>query len=151
MIKDEDLKLFFKNIEIVLRKYSPSELNKAILEVLNKKQDKAIEISFILQTTATQYNTSVNILKQKNCRGENITNAKQMAYCLLKHRLDMSLRQISKNVFDNNHVSVDKGIKRLQNCDKNIKSDREFLEIYDKLSTIVNNFIIEQNQLNHNK
>ena len=147
MEEDKDLLLFFKNIQIVFKKYSLKELNKALLETLNRKGNKVNETDFVFQTVAYHYNIAINKIKAKYTRGK-FSDAKQMCYCLLHFNLGIPKSQIAKNIFDTWANTVEVGINRFKRCNPDIKCEKEFLETYEQLSKIVDKFILENNQKN---
>ena len=145
-----DLENLLSNIQKGLKEFSIKELNEAIILFLNKKSDKSIEINYILEIVASEYNISVKKLKAKHSRGLD-QEAKQIAYCLLHLDLDLSTRYISRRIFMNNHNSLAIGIRKLKQADKNHKIDLMFIKKYELLkSKFINNFS-NLNKLNCNE
>jgi chromosomal replication initiation ATPase DnaA len=141
MNKDRDLEDLLKNIQEGLKKFTIKELNDAIVEFFNKKDDKTKEIYYILEIVSEEFKTNVRHLKKKNVRGD-LSDAKQISYCLLHFKLGLSTRYISEKVFSSNwHSVVHKAILRFKNANLSLKPDREFVEIYNKLSEkFIDNF-----------
>ena len=151
MSKDRDIEDLLKNIQEGLKKYTIKELNAAIVEFFNRKDDKTQEIFYVLEIVSAEYNTNIRTLKKKNVRGE-ISDAKQLAYCLLHFNLGLSTRHISEKVFQSNwHSPVHKGILRLKDANPALKPDRDFIEKYNILSQkLIDNFAL-QNKLANNE
>ena len=141
MSKEKDIEELLKNIQEGLKKYTIKELNSAIVEFFNRKDDKTQEIYYVLEIVAQDYNTNIRTLKKKNVRGE-ISDAKQLAYCLLHFNLGLSTRYISEKVFQSNwHSVVHKAILRYKTANINLKPDRDFINKYNQLSQkFINNF-----------
>lgn len=133
----EDL---LKNIQEGLKKYSISELNEALIAILNKKHDKSEEIDYVFSIVTNEFNISIRTLKQKNHRGI-INDAKQIAYCLLHLTLGLSIRHIADKIFFNWHTSVSIAIKRFKTTNTEIKQDKEFIDKYTKLQLKLIEFV----------
>jgi chromosomal replication initiation ATPase DnaA len=151
MSKERDIEDLLKNIQEGLKKYTIKELNAAIVEFFNRKDDKTQEIYFVLEIVSIEYNTNIRTLKKKNVRGE-ISDAKQLAYCLLHFNLGLSTRYISEKVFQSNwHSPVHKAILRLKDANPSLKPDRDFIERYNILSQkLIDNFAL-QNKIGNNE
>jgi chromosomal replication initiation ATPase DnaA len=132
LTENREIENLLKNIHQGLKKYSIKELNQAILNFLNKKNDKSTEIDFVLNSVCHHFSISLNTLKKRNVRG-NIIDAKQITYCLLHFNLGLSVRDISKNIFSNSPTAVSLGIKRLKQADATHISDKQFIEKYSVL------------------
>lgn len=145
MSKEKDIEELLKNIQEGLKNYTLKELNEAIVSFFNKKDDKTQEIYFILEIVSKEFNTNIRTLKKKNVRGD-ISEAKQLAYCLLHFNLGLSTRYIADKVFNNWHSVVHQAIVRHKTADVTLKPDREFIERY----TLLNQKFIE-NFANENK
>lgn len=150
MSKDKDLEDLLKNIQEGLKKFTIKELNDAIVEFFNKKDDKTQEIYYILEIVSEEFKTNVRQLKKKNVRGD-LSDAKQVCYCLLHFKLGLSTRYISEKVFYSNwHSVVHKAICRYKNANISLKPDREFVDIYNKLSEkFINNFTQKNKNLEY--
>jgi chromosomal replication initiation ATPase DnaA len=147
MNKEKDVELLLKNIQEGLNKYTIKELNEAIVNFLNKKDDKSQEIMFVLDIVSKEFQINIRTLKKKNVRGIN-SEAKQIAYCLLHFNLGLSTRYISERVFSNWHSVVHKAILRFKNANPNLKPDRDFIEKYELLSQrFFETFTKEKNEL----
>jgi chromosomal replication initiation ATPase DnaA len=134
MGEQKEIETLLKNIQEGLKKFTLKELNEAIVDFFNRKDDKSKEINIILDLVCADFDTSLRILKKKNVRGD-ISEGKQLAYCLLHYNLGLSTRYIAEKVFIGHwHSVVYKANLRLKNAQPNIKSDREFLERYQKLN-----------------
>ena len=96
----KDIEQLLKNIQEGLKKFTVKELNDAIISFLNKKDDKSLEIDYVLQIVSEEFNTSVRILKKQNIRGI-LQEAKQISYCILHFNLGLSTRYIADKVFGN--------------------------------------------------
>ncbi len=144
MSDTKDIETLLKNIQEGLKNFTVKELNEAIIDFLNKKDDKSDEIDYVFDLVCQEYGTSKRILKQNNVRGV-LHEAKQIIYCILHFNLGLSTRYIADRVFSNWHNSVHQGIKKFKSCDPNIKQDRIFMEKYQLLSNkFIENFTKEK-------
>jgi len=141
--ENKDIETLLKNIQQGLKHYSIAELNKAIVAVLNKKHDKREEVDFVLDIVATHFSTSVRALKISKERGKMI-DAKQLCYCLLHFELGLTIRYIANTVFDKWPNSVATGITRFRKANPNIKTDKEFLDVYSQLQQKLMNYITNE-------
>jgi chromosomal replication initiation ATPase DnaA len=142
----KDIETLLKSIQEGLKKYSLKELNEAIINILNKKSDKTLEIDYVLTLVCDEFSVSKTTLKSKNARGV-LQDAKQIAYCLLHLNLGLSIRYISNNVFHNWPTSVAIGVKRFKTSDIKYKQDKEFIDKYVKLETKLIQNITTQKQI----
>jgi len=134
MNEGKDLEELLKSISEGLKKYTVKELNDAIVSFFNKKDDKTKEIYYLLEIVSKEYETNISTLKKKNLRGD-LSDAKQIAYCLLHFNLGLPTRYISEKIFKSkSHTVVHKAIIRFKNANVNLKPDKIFIEKYDKLS-----------------
>lgn len=133
MPEKKDIELLLKNIQEGLKKYTVKELNDAIITFLSKKGDKFEEINYVLQLVIDEFNITMHTLKKSNARGS-ITEAKQIAYCMLHFNIGLSTRYIATRIFNNWHTSVHTGILKLKKSDINHKQDKEFIDKYQLLS-----------------
>jgi chromosomal replication initiation ATPase DnaA len=149
MSKEKDIEELLKNIQEGLKNYTVRELNEAIVSFLNKKDDKTQEIYYILEIVSKEFNTNIRTLKKKNVRGD-ISEAKQLAYCLLHFNLGLSTRYIADKVFSNWHSVVHQAIVRHKNADMNLKPDRLFIEKYELLNQqFIENFANENKNIEY--
>lgn len=132
MTEKQELEQLLNNIQKGLKIYSVKELNEAVIEALNKKQDKGEEIDFILSIVSKHFGVSVRTLKMSKARGT-VNDAKHMTYCLLHFNLGLSIRHISQRIFFNYPTSVVRGINRIKFANPSIKQDKEFLTLYEGL------------------
>jgi chromosomal replication initiation ATPase DnaA len=147
MSNNKELEELFKHIQIGLSKYTVKELNEAIISFISKKNDKSVEVDYVFKIVCEDFNITEDKIKQKNIRGT-YYDAKQIIYCILHFNLGISIRNIAKYIFSNNHMSVYSGIKRFNTVDINLKQDKLFLEKYNKLSQkFLEYFTIKQNEL----
>ena len=86
MSKERDIEELLKNIQEGLKKYTIKELNAAIVEFFNRKDDKTQEVNYILEIVSNEYQITPRVLKKKGARGY-LSDAKQLAYCLLHFNL----------------------------------------------------------------
>ena len=133
MPEKKDIELLLQNIQEGLKKYTVKELNDAIITFLSKKGDKFEEINYVLQLVIDEFNITMHTLKKSNARGP-ITEAKQIAYCILHFNIGLSTRYIAKRIFNNWHTSVHTGILKLKRSDINHKQDKQFIDRYELLS-----------------
>lgn len=144
MSEDNHVVLLLKNLQNGLKTHSVEELNAAITVAINNREDKKADIDYVLNLVANAYNISIKTL-MSNGRGK-IVDAKQTAYCLLHINLGLSIRYIAKCVFFNWHTSVFTGIKRLKSANPKVKSDAEFINVYDRLRLQLEKYILHKNE-----
>ena len=140
MAENSEIVSFFNNISKGLKKYSIPELNAAILEVLNRKENKNAEIDFVMQLVIIEHQITLDDLKTGPITAT-LTEARQHAYCLLHLDVGLSMDYIAKVIFNNWKNSIFTGIKRLRNVDPRVNSEIKFLERYKKLQTKLANHI----------
>lgn len=134
MKENKELDVLLRNLQEGLKKYTLKELNEAIVDFLNTKEDKRKEIDIILEVVCKEFNLTLNTLKKPQARGDR-GEAKQLTYCLLYNNLGLSTRYISDNIFTGVwHSVIYRAVIRLRNAQPHIKSDKEFLAKYQKLN-----------------
>lgn len=144
MTENKHIETLLKNLQNGLKTHSVKELNDAIIIAINNREDKKADIDYVLNLVADAYNISLKTL-MSNGRGK-IVDAKQTAYCLLHINLGLSIRYIAKRIFFNWHTSVFTGIKRLKSANPKVKSDAEFINVYDALQLQVEKYILHKNE-----
>ena len=140
MSDNEELGVLLKNIQQGLKRYSVNELNEAIVKAIGDKNSKAESIKYVLTIVCNEYNISEYALKNMKKRGQ-ITQAKEIAYCLLYYNLGLKIREISNDIFGNCHTSVAIGIKKYNESDIFHPTDKKFIEKYDRLKAKLIKFI----------
>jgi chromosomal replication initiation ATPase DnaA len=143
MADNKDIEVLLKNIQEGLKIYSIKELNEAIIEALNKNNNKREDIDFVLEKVAESYEVTVRNLKKSKARGL-MQDAKQTAYNLLHLDLKLTIRQISGKIFFNNSSSVFQGIKRLRGINVKLKQDKEFFEKYQYIQNQLNEYLTQK-------
>lgn len=139
----KEIHYLVKNISLGLKRLPADQLSKAVIKAMSHN-DKKHEVDFVLESVANHFRITVTALKQKHSRGI-IQDAKQIAYCLLHFNLGLTGRYIAAEIFQNWNTSVQTGINRLKNANLDIKSDKDFQDIYLKLQDKLLKFIKEQN------
>jgi hypothetical protein len=147
LTENKEIENLLKNIHQGLKKYSIRELNQAILNFLNKKNDKSGEIDFVLNSVCHHFSISLSTLKKRNVRGS-IVDIKHLTYCLLHFNLGLTVREISKNIFSNSPTAVSLGIKRLKQADATHVLDKKFIDKYIFLEKKLVNHISAETQKN---
>jgi chromosomal replication initiation ATPase DnaA len=136
--KEEILELL-KNIQSGLKKFTITELNDAISNIVKdvKCVTDAKEIQYVIQEVCKEFNINKNQLIHSNARGV-ISQAKSVAYCLLHFELNLPLRYISKKVFFlKHHGSVAVAVRSFKKLNTAIKPDKEFLDKYVKIKNTI--------------
>ena len=87
MSEKTEVEELIKNIHQGLKKVGLKELNSGILRLLSGKNDKSVEIDYVLQLVCKEYSLSIHSLKTKYPKGI-VQDAKQVAYCLLHFNLN---------------------------------------------------------------
>ena len=89
MSEKTEVEELIKNIHQGLKKVGLKELNSGILRLLSGKNDKSVEIDYVLQLVCKEYSLSIHSLKTKYPKGI-VQDAKQVAYCLLHFNLNLN-------------------------------------------------------------
>lgn len=139
--KDEIDRLLY-NLHRGLQHYTLKEFNQFLISLINKKNDKNLEINYIFEIVTNRFGITTTGLKRG--AGKNFKQAKQISYCLMHFDLGLSIRHISKNIFLNSSSSVQFGVTRLKKA-KLTNSDKAFLSAYESLQEKLIYFI-NQNQ-----
>lgn len=124
-----------KNLQSGLKKYTLSEFNDAINVLVKDGKNYANKqhIDSIISEVCNEFGVTKNQLVYSNARG-NITQAKNMAYCLLYFELNLPIRYISKRIFFKKwHGSVAIAVRVFKKLNTAIKPDREFMEKYQQI------------------
>jgi len=145
MSQNKEIVDLLKNIQEGLQHHSPEELNAAIVEILNRKDDKVEEINFIITSVCDKFNISKRTLKKSKARGHH-QQARQLAYVLLHRDLGLPIRYIAKRIFDKWPNSVNVAIKYHRDCDEKIPSEKEFLSLYAELQNQLIDYTKRQNE-----
>ncbi len=141
-MEQNEVSHLFKNLHQVLKTHGVAALNHAIIAFMNNKDAKKDKINLTLSMVCNEFNISSDVLMFKNVRGQ-VQDAKQISYCLLNQCLKLSHRYIAFRIFHNQPTSVFNGIKRLRNCEENRNQDKQFLQTYEKLKTMLENQLIK--------
>ncbi len=129
-----ELKDFLRNTEKALRNNTVEELNRAVVNFLkNKDKDcKQGQINKVLQIVCSHYNISRRVLIEGPVRAD-LKNPRYLCYVILHTELQLPIRFIAARVFKKWHNSIGVAINYFRKLDPKIKTDKEFLEIYEKL------------------
>ena len=134
--RDEIRELFdsiHKGLKLCSTKELSGAIQGAIKQRLYEEHKNLDEINFILDSICQYYGIARHTLQTSKGRGQ-IQQAKKIAYCLLYFKLGMTIRYISKNIFDTKvHSSVGHAIRYFQKLNPKIKDEREFKEKYEVL------------------
>jgi hypothetical protein len=136
MQKEKEVQILLKNISDSISKTSIRELNDNLTNFLLNKEGRNDEVSIVLKEVCEEFKISIKSLMNPNPRGK-IQDAKQTSYCILHNGLNMSMGYISSQIFRNNKRSVFLGICRYRNANMKIHSEKEFVEIVDKIKSSV--------------
>lgn len=115
-----------------LKHCSVQELKEGIFQSIRMSGELKPDIAFIIDIVCSEYDVSKGALIGRSRRGSTQI-AREMAYCLLHTELSLSTRTISKSIFFRNMNCIALPIRRFKKMDTRIKTDREFLETYEKL------------------
>ncbi len=66
MGEQKEIETLLRNIQEGLKKFTLKELNEAIVDFFNRKDDKSKEIHMILDLVCADFDTSLRILTKKN-------------------------------------------------------------------------------------
>lgn len=140
MNERENIGLLLGNIKRGLDFYSVSELNEAILEAIDKKDNKAIKINMVIDSVCDVFKYSKRLLLNSKFRGSNKLPSHVLIVYLVRE-LDITTRHIANKVFNmnpNSHSAVFKISKSYDNLNPKIKSDAEFMDYYAKVKSLIN-------------
>lgn len=140
MDKKEDINNLLTNIQRGLELYSVSELNEAIVEAINKKDEKSVKINRVAEAVSDIFNIKKRTLLSTAFRGQNKLPA-AILIVFLRKELDINHRYMAKNVFNINassESSIFRIITQYKTLNVNIKKDAEFLNHYEKVKAIIN-------------
>lgn len=138
-----EVKKLLKNLQTGLRKFTLKEFNDSLSTILNKSKDKNAGIEYVFHLIQEKYGVSEKTLKYG--KGRNVTEAKQMSYCLFYFNLGLSTRYIALKIFQNWQNSVQIAITRMKNADMNHKEDAKLLDTYNTLSEKLIQYIKKNN------
>lgn len=141
-VERRELELFLRNIQQAVRKYTLSELNETIGDMVHSKaernRDKHRQIAIVLDVVCKDFNVSRDLLLTGRGKGK-IQQARKFAYCLLHHDLELPIRYIANDIFSQKwHTSVMVVIKYHKSLNCEIKPDREFIEKLSELRKQIN-------------
>lgn len=89
-------------------------------------------IKYIIKETSLSFQVKPEDLKKKNIRGITV-DARSMCFVLLKKHLDLPHQDIVVLFGSNSHSLVSSALKEFNSLDYDIKRDRKFLDIFQKL------------------
>jgi chromosomal replication initiation ATPase DnaA len=146
MTDKESLKLFLKNLQEALTQHSINDISEALAAYLASKSDKSEETNYVLEIVCSEYKISQRTLIYSFNKGS-LAEARNVAYCLLHYNLKLPVRHISTRIIPRkNHGSVFNAVKYFKSLNPEVKVDREFKTVYDKLSIKLAEFINEKNK-----
>ena len=128
---DKQVESLLKNMHKVIKKHGLDGLNDALVGLINQNSDDTEQVALTFKVVSDEFNIEPKDLMLKHARG-NLTDAKQICYCLLHLHLQLSVRKIAR-IFNigNSFASVFNGIDRLRKADVNIKQDKNFVVHYE--------------------
>jgi len=138
MSGNDNLDTLFTTIGKALKTSSPIEISGAINNFQKNKLPNREEVDKVIQLVADEYSVSVRSIMSSSSSSKT-REAKFMVYSLLHIYLGISIRVIARTIFHNWHNSVNRAISYYNKCDPKIKQERDFLEMYKKLETKLNN------------
>lgn len=138
--KQREIETLIKNIHKGLRCMNISELNKALVTALSKRNDGKKYIEYAMRMVCEHFDITITALKQKHVRG-NVQDAKQMCYCLLHLDLGYSMNYIASDIFNCWPRSVVVGINRIKQNNSKINSEAEFMKKYKYLQSKLADYV----------
>jgi chromosomal replication initiation ATPase DnaA len=136
MKPEQEVQKLLKTIGDSINRTSISDVNDVLTQYASKKSVKNEDANIVLKEVCEEFKISLKTLMKSHQRGK-IQDAKQTAYCILYHGLNLSLGYISSKIFCNNKNSVYKGILRYRNANPKIHTDKQFVETVDALKCSV--------------
>jgi len=145
MADKQNLAQLFKTLQKALDSHTIPEITEAVSAYLAKKSDKHEEIHYVLEIICDEFNISRRLLVSSNLRGK-ITEARNLAYCLLHNELHLPVRYISTSVVPRKtHCGVFNAVSYFKSLNPEVKVDREFKEKYDRMLIKLSEFIKNKN------
>lgn len=149
MDKDK-LSLLFKTLQKALKSHSINDITDAVSSFLSKKADKHEEVHYVLEIVCSEFNISKRMLTHSPGKG-NVFTARNIAYCILHYNLSLPVRHIATIIPKKTHTSVFKAVAYFKTINTDIKVDREFKEVYDRIALKLSEFIENKNKQHYEK
>jgi len=138
----KELETFLRNIQIGLKRYSLSELNQSIEEIVTDKNEKVkqrkVKVDMVINVICKHFAIDRDVFL--NGRGKGVVQqARKLAYCILHNDFDLPIRYISQKVFSLKwHTSVSLAIQYSKTLNVDIKPDKEFMDKLNELRNEIN-------------
>lgn len=110
------------------------QLKTELLSVISKTDERNKYVETILDCVCDDYQTTRSALMSTQ-RGA-LSEAREIAYCILHLELNLSDRFIAHSIFKKNkfnHVCVHNAVKKFRTLNDKSKSDMAFKERYDRI------------------
>ena len=132
-LDEVEVQHLLKNIVSVLKHYSVSEFNDILITAISKKSENANAEKYILELVCDKYKISYRALIYSKSK-QHITEARQVAFCLLHYTLGLSTRYIANRIFHfKHHSTVGDAIRMYKRLDIKLKPDKDLKESIESL------------------
>lgn len=139
----QELSDFFKNVQRGLQLSSLSELNSALMQVLEKKDEKCILKNRVIDVVCSVCECNKRTLLNTAFRGTNKIPA-ALLMVFLNKEYDFTHRQLAYDVFNlnqNSRASISRVLYSFKTLTpKSKKSHAEFMEKYNRIKNVINGF-----------
>jgi chromosomal replication initiation ATPase DnaA len=140
MKEDKLISNIFKNIEKGISLFGLKEYSTSLEGLVIDKNKNNDKIEIIIREVCNCYQVSKSDLINSTERGK-IQDARNMAVALLFFNAEVPIRVIAKKVFGREwHTFVTKAINRHRNVKPEISVDKEYLNKYNHLESIINSY-----------
>jgi len=130
--EQHELRVFLRNLQEGLKKYTLAEFNDSISSIVTDKKGKKREQKLKVDCVITEICNEFNLSREELLKGRGkgiVQTARKYTYCILHNDLELPIRHIAKNIFAHQwHTSVSVVINYSKTLNLAIKSDREFAE-----------------------
>jgi len=148
MSTEKDLSTLLGNFKEALNHYNISDLNKALLNLLNKTNvDRDAKVEATIEYLCEKYSITRNQLLHSRYNRD-IIEPRKLAYTIL-YNLEVSSRYIASRVFFyKNHANVTRAIVEFKKMNPNLKQDKDFLEKFNQAKEHITKKITESMSVN---
>ena len=132
---DEEIIILVKRLAKTIKKVGVAKVVEKLDEL--NTEEGFIEahkqlIKYIIKETSLSFQVNSEDLKKKNIRGITV-DARSMCFILLKKHLDLAHKDIIILFSGKSHAVVSNALRQFNSLNYDIKKDRKFLEIFQKL------------------
>jgi len=112
------------------------EIRKGNLLILDKlKKDNPLTLNFIVQSVTRKMGINPQVLSQ-NTRQKDIVRTRQMIYNIAYNNLDISYKQLGKEIGNKKHATVLHSVKVIKN---EVDTNKYFRELFNEIENEILN------------